>query len=188
METVVMTMLAIASVIFIVYIVRLYNELVQVQTNISKSWANIDVLAKQRYDEIPNLVRVCNAYMKYESETLEKLTRARAQFLEAKTPPEIADADSRLAGGLKTLFAVAENYPALKAEENFRRLQTRITALECAIADRRELYNDSVAVFNTRIMQIPYVLLTELMGYRSQEMYQVAEEETKLSEVRFPAP
>ena len=167
------------------YIVKLYNELVRVAVNVEKSWANITVLEKQRYEEVPRLVEICNAYMKYERGTFLKITQARAQFLEATTPSATARADRQLESGLKTLFATVENYPDLKAEENFRRLQGRITALESAIADRREFYNDSVAVFNTRIGQVPYTFIAGLFGYSEQDMYQVPPEETEPVAVTF---
>jgi LemA protein len=171
----------------IVYTVKLYNELVHIAVSTQKSWANISVLEKQRYEEVPRLVEICNAYMKYESETLVKVTQARASFLEARTPSATAKADLQLEGALKTLFATVENYPELKAEENFRRLQGRITALENAIADRREFYNDSVAIFNTRIRQVPYTFLADALGYAEQDMYEVPEEETKPVAVKFGA-
>ena len=165
------------AAIGLAYGVGLYNELVKATVSVDKSWANITVLEKQRYDELPRLVEVCNGYMKYERDTLERITRARAQFLEARTPPAMAAADLLLGGALKTLFATVENYPDLKAEENFTRLQKRITALECEIADRREFFNDSVAVFNTRIRQVPYTAIADMMGYTPLEMYKVPENE-----------
>lgn len=168
---------ALLAVIGIAYFVGLYNQLVKAAVNVDRSWANITVLEKQRYDELPRLVEVCNGYMKYEKDTLERITRARTQFLQAQTPPAMAAADLQLDGALKTLFATVENYPDLKAEQNFVRLQKRITALECEIADRREFFNDSVAVFNTRIQQVPYTLIADLMGYTPLEMYKVTEEE-----------
>ena len=177
-----------AVVIGIAYTAKLYNELVRVTVNVEKSWANITVLEKQRYDEVPRLVQICNAYMKYERETFLKITQARAQFLEAKTPPATAKADLRLEGALKTLFAVVENYPALKAEDNFMRLQTRITSLESEIADRREFYNDSVAIFNTRIRQMPYAFIADMLGCAEQDMYQVPQEETEPVPVTFGSP
>lgn len=165
------------AAIALAYGIGLYNELVKATVGVDKSWANITVLEKQRYDELPRLVEVCNGYMKYEKDTLERITRARAQFLEAQTPPAMAAADLQLGGALKTLFATVENYPDLKAEENFTRLQKRITALECEIADRREFFNDSVAVFNTRIRQVPYTVIADMLGYTPLEMYKVPENE-----------
>lgn len=170
------------------YLVGVYNQLVQVKVNVEKSWANIDVLLKQRYDEIPKLVKVCEGYMKFERETLEKITQARTQFLNAKSPGEVAKADSSLAGALKTLFAVSENYPDLKANNNFKQLQERVSYLENQIADRREFYNDSVAVFNTRIKQIPDIVIANLLAYREKEMYKAAEAEKTPQDIKFDFP
>lgn len=171
-----------------IYLVGIYNQLIQIRVNIDKSWANIEVLEKQRYDEIPKLIKVCEGYMKYERETLEKITLARTKFLEAKTPSEIAKADTELAGALKSLFAVAENYPELKANENFNQLQNRISYLESQIADRREFYNDSVAIFNTRIRQIPDVFIANMLKYTPKEMYKVLEPEKISPEIKFEFP
>src|SRR5712691_13277934 len=112
------------------YLVGVYNQLIQIKVNVDKSWANIEVLEKQRYDEIPKLVKVCEGYMQYERETLEKVIAARTRFLQAKGPSDMAQAGSDMAGALKSLFAVAENYPDLKANQNFNQLQGRVTQLE----------------------------------------------------------
>jgi len=172
----------------VLYFVGIYNQLIQIRVNIDKAWANIEVLEKQRYDEIPKLVKICEGYMQYERDTLEKVTAARTRFLEAKGPAEMARADGMMAGALKSLFAVAENYPQLKADQNFVHLQSRVSSLESQIADRREFYNDSVAVFNTRIKQIPDVVVAGMLGYTDREMYQVAEEERKAPEISINQP
>ncbi|MEW6482510.1 MAG: LemA family protein [bacterium] len=184
-DTIIVGLIAIG---LIIYLVGIYNQLIQVRVNIDKSWANIEVLQKQRYDEIPKLVKVCEGYMKYERETLEKITLARTKFLEAKTPSEIAKADTELAGALKSLFGVAENYPELKANENFMQLQNRVSYLESQIADRREFYNDSVTIFNTRIQQIPDVFIANILKYTPKEMYKVLEGEKVSPEIKFQFP
>lgn len=183
-----LVILVLVVVGLILYFVGIYNQLIHIRVNIDKSWANIEVLEKQRYDEIPKLVKVCEGYMKYERETLEKVTLARTKFLEAKTPAEIAKADAGLAGALKTLFAVAENYPELKANENFMQLQNRVSYLESQIADRREFYNDSVAVFNTRIKQIPDVFIANILKYTPKEMFKAPELEKVSPEIKFEFP
>lgn len=184
--------IVIAVAVFIVllglvlYAVGVYNQLVQINVNVARAWSNIEVLEKQRYDEIPNLVRVCEGYIEHERTTLENVTAARTSFMQAKTPGQVAEADSRLAGALKTLFAVSENYPSLKADSHFLQLQKRVSDLENQIADRREFYNDSVAIFNTRIRQIPYVFFTGLLGFTAEkEMYKVAEAEKAVPQIRF---
>src|SRR6516225_9372915 len=117
----------------IFYLVAQYNSLVQVKNDIDKAWANIDVLLKQRHDELPKLVETCKGYMQYEQKTLQAVTEARTAYLRASTPSEKAQADNMVSGALKTLFAVAENYPELKANANFIQLQGRITDLETKI-------------------------------------------------------
>jgi len=186
--TFLLTIFLIISIFIVLFIIFVFNSLVSLKNNIRKSWANIDVLLKQRYDEIPKLIKVCEGYMKYERETLEKITLARTQFLNAKNPAEIAKADSTLAGGLKTLFAVSENYPELKANANFKQLQERVSYLENQIADRREFFNDSIAIFNTRIKQLPDIFIANMLGYQQQEMYKVAEAEKVSPDIKFDMP
>jgi LemA protein len=172
----------------LMYGVALYNRLIAIKVNCDKAWSNIDVLEKQRYDEIPNLVRVCEGYMQHERETLEKVIAARTSYLAAGNPAQVAAADNMLAGALKTLFAVAENYPNLKANENFGHLQGRISELENQIADRREFYNEAVTIFNARIQQIPDVFVAGILGYRQKEMYKAPPEEKVVPRVSFGQP
>ncbi len=168
--------------------VGIYNRLIGIKVNCDKAWSNIDVLEKQRYDEIPNLVKVCEGYMQYEKDTLERVIAARTKYLAAQTPGQTAVADNMLAGALKTLFAVAENYPQLKANENFGHLQARITELENQIADRREFYNEAVTVFNTRIQVIPDVFVAGFLRYLPKEMYKTPPEEKAAPRVSFAQP
>ena len=172
----------------IMYFIGIYNQLVQVKVNIDKSSGNIDVLEKQRFDEIPKLVQICEGYMQYERETLERVTAARTRYLDAKTPSQQAQAGADMSGALKSLFAVAENYPQLKADQNFVHLQDRVTALENELADRREFYNNSVAIFNTRIRQIPDMFIANMLGYQPKDMYQVAAGEKKAPDIKFNLP
>src|SRR3989339_1157230 len=177
--------LGMAALGIVLFFVGIYNQLVHLKVSIEKAWANIDVLLKQRYDEIPKLVQVCEGYMKYERDTLEKVTLARTKYLEAKTPSQVAQADSGLAGALKSLFAVAENYPELKANENFMQLQGRVSYLENQIADRREFYNDSVAIFNTRIKQIPDVFIANFLKYSERDMFKVETAHKTAPDIKF---
>ncbi|MFA5859940.1 MAG: LemA family protein [Elusimicrobiota bacterium] len=188
---IVLAVLLIGTVVLFVlisYVIGIYNELIVVKVNVDKSWSNIEVLEKQRYDEIPKLVKVCEGYMQYERETLEKIISARTRFLESRTPGQMANANADMTSALKTLFAVAENYPQLKANENFMQLQNRVSQLENQIADRREFYNDSVTIFNTRIQQVPYMFLAGPMNLQQREMYKVVEAEKKLPEINFNIP
>lgn len=169
----------------LVYAVMLYNELVRLRNDNDRAWANIDVLLKQRHDEIPNLVETVKGYMQHEQQTLLAVTQARAASINAASIRQKAQADLLMTGALRGLFAVAENYPQLKANENFLKLQTRISELEERIADRREFFNDDVNTYNTRIGQIPYVFVASFMGLKPRSMFQVAEEDRRQVEVRF---
>jgi LemA protein len=170
------------------YVVILYNELVRLRNDNDRAWANIDVLLKQRHDEIPNLVETVKGYMQHERQTLEAVTQARAASMSAATIGEKAQADVLMTGALRGLFAVAENYPQLKANENFLRLQNRISELEERIADRREFFNDDINTYNTRIAQLPEVFLASFMGLKPREMFKASEEDRKLVEVKFASP
>ena len=157
------------------YAVMLYNGLVTVKNNVSLAWANIDVLLKQRHDEIPKLVEICKQYRQFEQETLEKVTRARSAVHDARESRDIdalGPAEATLRAGLGGLFAVAEAYPDLKANENFMQLQNRITQLENAISDRREFYNDSVNINNVRIEQFPDSIVANRFGFREAKLLQ----------------
>ena len=161
---IVVAVLAVAAV----YGVLLYNNLVLLKNNVSKAWANIDVLLKQRHDELPKLIDTCKQYMKYEQETLQKVIEARSRVAAARETQDVAalgSAEGALRLGLGNLFALAEAYPELKANEQFLHLQGRITALENTIADRRELYNDSVNINNVQVEQFPDLILARLLNF-----------------------
>jgi len=157
----------------LVYIVILYNELVRLRNDNDRAWANIDVLLKQRHDEIPNLVETVKGYMQHEQQTLLAVTQARAASMNAASIAQKATAELTMTVALRGLFAVAENYPQLKANENFLKLQTRISELEDRIADRREFFNDDVNTYNTRIGQIPEVFVASFMSLKPRAMFQV---------------
>ncbi len=165
-----------------VFFVGIYNNLVRIKHNVSKAWSNIDVLLKQRHDEIPKLVETCKQYMKFEQETLEKVMQARNQVSEARKSGDIGalgQAEGALRLGLGNLFAVAEAYPDLKANQQFRHLQQRISSLESAIADRREFYNESVNINNIRIEQFPDIIVARLMNFGPRELLEFSEAETR---------
>lgn len=150
------------------YVVMIYNNLVRLKHNVSQAWSNIDVLLKQRHDELPKLVETCKQYMKHEREVLEKVTQARAAVGKAREAGDVAAlgaAETRMRVGLANLFAVAENYPELRANENFQHLQNRISQLEAQIADRREYYNDSVNANNVRIEQVPDAFIARAFNF-----------------------
>jgi LemA protein len=152
------------------YAAILYNSLVSVKNGVSKAWANIDVLLKQRHDELPKLVDTCRQYMLHEQGTLEKVVQARARVAaarESRNVNALGAAEGTLRSGIVGLFAVAEGYPELKSNEQFLHLQSRISGLENAIADRREFYNDSVNINNVRIEQFPELILARLFGFKT---------------------
>ena len=155
------------------YFIITYNSLVSIKHNVEKAWANIDVLLKQRNDELPKLIDTCKAYMTHEAQTLEKVIQARMGVDAARQMHDVAGlgkAESTLTSSLSGLFAVAENYPELKADQTFINLQQRITGLENQIADRREFYNDSVNNNNVRIKQFPDIIVASLFNFERAEM------------------
>jgi LemA protein len=168
-----------------IYFVIIFNSLVMLRNNIDKAWANIDVLLKQRHDELPKLIDTCKGYMQYEQQTLTAVTDARSAFSRAATIPQKAQADNQVTGALRSLFAVAEKYPALKADANFAQLEQRITAIEEEIADRREFFNDSVNTYNIRIRQLPDVFVAMLLFMRRKEMFQATEEDRRDVQVKL---
>lgn len=168
-----------------VYAVGVYNTLVRLSNNIDKAWSNIDVILKQRHDELPKLVKVCNSYMTHERETMERVTTARSVYGRSTTIDEKARAENQLTEALGRLFAVAEQYPDLKANEEFLNVQRRISALENTIADRREFYNDSVNLYNIRIEQIPALWVAQQTGYRARPLLTVAESDRADVELAF---
>ncbi len=167
------------------YFVTLYNSLVRLRNDIDKAWSNIDVLLKQRHDELPKLIETCKGYMQYEQKTLQAVTEARTAFLKATTVTEKAQADNLISGALKSLFAVAENYPDLKANGNFMQLQGRISELEEKIADRREFFNDDVNTYNIRIQQFPELFVGRLLNLQHKDLFKVAEEDRQDVELKL---
>ena len=184
-HTYVVIALLLASTAVVLFAIIIYNELVRLRNDNDRAWANIDVLLKQRHDEVPNLVETVKGYMHHEKETLLAVTQARAAAVGANTVGEKARADLFLAGALRGLFGVAENYPQLKANENFLKLQGRISDLEERIADRREFFNNDVNVYNTRIRQVPEVFFARLFRMHRREMFQVSDEDRRAILVKF---
>jgi LemA protein len=158
------------------YLIGVYNGLVRVRATVKLAWSNIDVILAQRHDELPKLVEVCKQYMQYESTTLERVMQARASVDSARVSgnvPALANAERELRSGLNGLYAVAENYPQLKASEPFRHLQERISGLETAIADRREVYNDAVNTNNVRIAAFPDLLVARLGDFPEAQLLHI---------------
>ncbi len=167
-------------VVAVVYGVMIYNGLVMVKHAVAKAWANIDVLLKQRHDELPKLVETCKQYKQFEQETLQRVVEARSRVQtarESQNIPALGQAEGALRMGLGQIFAVAEAYPELKANENFMQLQGRITALENGIADRRELYNESVNINNVRIEQFPDSIIAGMFRFEAKPLLEFASAE-----------
>ncbi len=165
-----------------VYAILIYNRLVELKHDVTTAWSNIEVLMKQRHDELPKLVETCKQYMKFERETLEAVMRARSAVAAARDTGDIdalGRAETAMRSGLGNLFAVAESYPELRSNDTFQHLQGRISGLENTIADRREFYNASVNLNNIRIQQFPDVLIANMFGFRAKRMLKFREEERK---------
>jgi LemA protein len=178
--TIIWTVIGVLAAVLIIYLIQIYNGLVALKHNVSKAWSNIDVLLKQRHDELPKLVEVCKQYMGYEQETLIKVMEARSQVARAQEGGDIGalgTAETQLRLGLGNLFAIAEDYPELKADTTFQHLQDRISALENSIADRREYYNESVNLNNVRIEQFPDVIVANKFSFRPFDLLEFSEEE-----------
>lgn len=173
------SLLLCGMIVLVAYVVGVYNMLVRLANNIDKAWSNIDVILKQRHDELPKLVEVCNSYMIHERETLESVTKARTAYSESLNINDKAQAENQIVGALGKLFAVAEQYPDLKANQEFLAVQQRISALESTIADRREFYNDSVNLYNIAIEQIPTLWVAEQAGYGARPLLTVAASDRK---------
>lgn len=177
--------LAIVTILVISYIVGIYNNLVRLKNDIDRSFSNIDVLLKQRHDELPKLIETCKGYMQYEQKTLQAVTEARAAYTRATTPAEKAQADNMITGALRTLFAVAERYPDLKANTNFVQLQSRITQLEEKIAAQRSAFNQDVNDFNIRIAQVPDTFVARFMNLQRHPLFEVAAADREDVQVKF---
>jgi len=162
-----------------------YNKIIRTENRIDNSWSQIDVQLKRRADLIPNLMETVKGYMKHEKEVLENVTKARSAIMGAKTPQENIDADNMLTGALKSLFAVSENYPDLKANQNFLNLQDELTHTEDKIAYSRQHYNDSVLAYNNTIETFPGIWFAKRMNRKTREMLQIPEASKELPKVSF---
>jgi len=164
----------------VIYFIGLYNNLVQLKHGVAQAWANIDVLLKQRHDELPKLIEVCKQYKQFEQETLQRVIAARSRVQAAREGQDIAalgKAEGALRAGLGSIFAVAEAYPELRTNEQFMQLQTRISSLENGIADRRELYNDAVNINNVGIEQFPAVIVANMFNFTAKPLLQFSADE-----------
>ena len=179
MNILVIFVVALIIIGFISWFFTVYNGLIQVKENIKKSWANIDVLLMQRSDEIPKLIKILKSFVKHEKKMFDNIMDARTSYLGANSVSEKADADNQISEALKSVFALSEAYPDLGSNDNFLKLQERISGIENAIADRRELYNESVNNYNIRIQSLPDMFIANTLGLAQEEMFKVQENKKK---------
>lgn len=183
----IITVLLATLALGVLCLIVIYNRLVGLKHEVQKAWSNIDVLLRQRHDELPKLVETCKRYLEHERETLSQVMLARAGVsaaLDGRDLGALGAAETGLRKSLFNLLAVAEAYPELKADESFRRLETRITNLETEIADRREFYNDSVNRNNVRLEQFPDVIIAQLFLFTPFELLRFQDQETEDVDLR----
>lgn len=176
--------IAIIAVILLWLLVT-YNSLVSLRNRVKEAWSQIDVQLKRRSSLIPNLVEAVKGYVKHEKGVLEEVTKARTSLMNAKNPHQAAEADNMLTGALKSLFAVAENYPNLKASENFKALQDELSDTETKVAASRQFYNTNVLDLNNNLEQFPSSLIGKWFNFQKEEFFKASEDEKKEVEVKF---
>lgn len=177
--------LIIVLAVLVLWFILAYNSFIRLRNRINNAWSQIDVQLKRRFDLIPNLVEAVKGYMKHEKSTLKELTAARTEFMKAKSPPQMAKAEGHLAGALKSIFAVAENYPQLRASENFMQLQEELSGTESKIAYARQFYNDSVLEFNNKVQTFPSKIIAGIFSFKEREFFNAPEAERKAVKVQF---
>lgn len=163
--------------VLVVFVFSLYNSFVSLVNQTKNAWADIDVQLKRRADLIPNLVEIVKGYAKHEKSVFEEVTKARSALLSAKDPKQAGSANNMLTGALKSLFAVAESYPNLRASENFSKLQDELTQTEDKIEASRRFYNANVRELNTKIEMFPSNLIASIFNFQKQEFFQAKESE-----------
>jgi LemA protein len=182
---IVIIVIVLVVVFFGLFYLMYFNRIIRMENRIDNSWAQIDVQLRRRAELIPNLMETVKGYMKHEKEVLENVTKARSALMSAKTPQENIDADNMLTGALKSLFAVAENYPDLKANQNFLNLQDELTNTENKIAYSRQHYNDTVLSYNNTIETFPGLWFARRMNRKTRDMLQIPEATREVPKVKF---
>lgn len=185
MDILLTVVLVILVIFVIVTFIHMYNNLIGLRNRVQNSYAQIDVQLKRRNDLIPNLVETVKGYAGHEKGVLEEVTKARTGVMNATTVEETSAADNQLTGALKTLFAVAENYPDLKANSNFQQLQSELSDTEDKIAYARQFYNDVVLKYNNACQQFPSSMLAKLFRFKEETYFETPESETAVPEVKF---
>ncbi|HEX5587679.1 MAG TPA: LemA family protein [Acidimicrobiia bacterium] len=183
--TVVVIVIVVLVVLLVGWAILSYNGLVSKRNRVDNAWSQIDVQLKRRHDLIPNLVETVKGYASHERQTLEAVTQARANAINAQGPADQAQAENVLSGALKSLFAVSEAYPDLKANQNFLNLQEEVTSTEDRIAYSRQFYNDSVLTFNTKIQQFPSVILANMFNFTARDFFDAEPGDTEPVQVQF---
>jgi len=170
--------LALAAIV-VFWFIAIYNGLIKFRNRTDEAWSDIDVQLKRRYDLIPNLIETVKGYAAHEKSVLEEVTKARTMAMGAQNPEDRAKAENMLTGALKSLFAVAENYPNLKANENFLELQRELSDTENKIQAARRFYNGNVRDFNTKLEVFPTNLMANTLGFKAQDFFEVADEKAR---------
>ncbi|RME52716.1 LemA family protein [Candidatus Woesearchaeota archaeon] len=173
------------AVVVVLWAIVKFNRLIALRNRINNAWSQIDVQLKRRFDLIPNLVETVKGYAKHEKQVLENVTKARAALQTAQTVADKAKADNMITGALKSLFAVSENYPDLKANQNFLQLQEELSGTETKIAAARQFYNDTVLQYHNAIQSFPTNIIAKLFGFKEREFFKAPEEERKAVKVSF---
>jgi len=177
--------IAIVVLVLVLIVIWIYNRLIQLKNRVQNAWHQIEVQLQRRHDLIPNLVETVKGYASHEKETFERVVAARNKAMSANTPGEMGRAEGELTQALGRLFALAESYPELKANENFIRLQEELTSTENKVAYARQAYNDTVMMFNQTIQMFPYNLLAGPMNLKTSEYYEAEEEAQNVPKVEF---
>jgi LemA protein len=162
-----------------------YNGLIALKNQVDRAWANIDVILKQRFDEIPQLIQILEQYVQYEKSVITKVMDARAHYGSAQTTGQKIAASKELSVALQGVMSIGEAYPELKSNANFTHIQNRLSELENSIADRRETYNEAVTNYNTRIAQFPDVMFASMLQFKEREMFRVSEAEKALPNLKM---
>ena len=172
-------------VLILIFFATTYNSLIQLKNRVKDQWAQIDVQLKRRFDLIPNLVETVKGYAKHESETLENVVKARNSYASAETPADAMKADGELERAISKLFALAESYPDLKANENFVSLQADLKETEDKIASARQFYNDVVLQYNNKVQMFPSNIVAGILGFRTETFFEANAEEKENVKVQF---
>ena len=184
-EMIIELIILVIIILIVVVFVYLYNSLVKLRNRVKNAWSQIDVQLNRRADLIPNLVETVKGYAKHEKTVFENVTAARAGLMNAKTVQETAEANNVLTETLKSLFAVAENYPDLKASENFRELQGQLEETENKIAYSRQFYNDTVLMYNNKCQMVPSNVIASLFNFQEEEFFEIEETKREVPKVEF---